>query len=58
VLAAVVEFVSDLSEKQCVQVLAHIMLMPDADLVSRCLCTVWISLLTCELWRAGERCDS
>lgn len=32
-LAAVTECVADLSEKQCVQVLAHVMLMPDADLV-------------------------
>lgn len=36
VLAAVVESVADLSEKQCVQVLAHVMLMPDSDLVRIC----------------------
>lgn len=33
-LVAVVEFAADLSERQCVQVLAHVMLMPDDDLVS------------------------
>lgn len=34
VLAAVVEYVPDLSEKLCVRILAHLMLVAEADLVS------------------------
>lgn len=34
VLAAIVEHVSDLSEKLCVRILAHLMLVAEDDLVS------------------------
>ena len=34
VLAVVVEYVPDLSEKLCVRIMAHLMLMPEDDLVS------------------------
>lgn len=38
VLAAIVEYVSDLSEKLCVRILAHLMLVAEDDLVSYFLC--------------------
>lgn len=45
VLAAIVEYVPDLSEKLCVRILAHLMLVAEADLVSLFLLLYYLSFV-------------